>query len=244
MDKWLIAVWLIVNCKNGISSYEVARALGITQKSAWFLLHRVRLAMQTGTFRKLSGEVEVDETFIGGKARNMHKSKRERVIKGRGAVGKSIVIGVLERGSEDAASKIRTKVIPNTRKQTVQTEVRENVEPGSLVCTDALPSYEGLAPDYVHEAVDHAVEYVRNGGVHTNGLENYWSLLKRCIRGTYVSVEPFHLFRYLDEETFRFNERKDNDGGRFAQVAGNIGGKRLTYKRLTGKPEITEEPTI
>jgi transposase-like protein len=234
LDKWLAAIWLIANAKNGVSSWEIHRALGITQKSAWFLLHRVRLAMQQGSFRKLSGDVEVDETFIGGKARNMHKAKREKAIKGRGAVGKTIVIGVLDRGGPECASQIRTKVIPDTKKQTVQAEVRANVEPGSMVSTDALPSYVGLAPDYVHEAVDHAVEYVR-GNVHTNGLENYWSLLKRCIKGTYVSVGPYHLFRYLDEETFRFNERKGNDGMRFTKVAGAIGGKRVTYAKLTGK---------
>jgi transposase-like protein len=234
LDKWLVAIWLIANAKNGVSSWEVHRSLGITQKSAWFLLHRIRLAMQQGSFRKLSGEVEVDETFIGGKARNMHKAKREKAIKGRGSVGKSIVIGVLERGGAECASQIRTKVIPNTQTQTVQGEVRENVEPGSVVNTDALASYVGLAPDYLHEAVDHAVEFVR-GNVHTNGLENYWSLLKRCIRGTYVSVEPFHLFRYLDEENFRFNEREGRDGTRFTTVAGAIGGKRVTYAKLTGK---------
>lgn len=195
------------------------------------------------TFNKLAGEVEVDETFIGGKTRNMRAKKRAEKIHGRGGVGKAIVIGVLERGG-----KVRTKVIPNTRKHTVQAEVRANVEPGSLVCTDALPSYEGLAPDFIHEAVDHAVEYVR-GNVHTNGLENYWSLLKRCIRGIYVSVEPFHLFRYLDEEAFRFNERKNANGGvksdgeRFIDVAGGVAGKRLTYKKLTGKdPECSSEP--
>jgi transposase-like protein len=229
LDKWFVAVWCITNAKNGISSWELHRALGVTQKSAWFMLHRIRLAMQTGTFGLLKGEVEVDETFIGGKARNMHKSKREERIRGRGAVGKAIVIGVLER-----KGKIRTKVIPNTRKETVQAEVREHVEPGTLVCTDALPSYVGLAPDYVHEAVDHAVEYVR-GNVHTNGLENFWSLLKRAIRGTYVSVEPYHLFRYLDEEAFRYNERKGNDGSRFLDVLKAVVGKRLTYKQLTGK---------
>ena len=169
LDKWLTGMWLIVNAKNGISSYEIHRAIGITQKSAWFLLHRIRLAMQSGTFGKLSGEVEVDETFIGGKARNMHKDKRAEKIHGRGAAGKEIVIGVLERGGE-----VRTKVIPNTKKGTVQAQVREHVEAGSLVCSDALKSYDGLAPDYVHEAVDHAVEYVR-GNVHTNGLENFWS---------------------------------------------------------------------
>jgi len=193
--------------------------------------------MRTGTFGKLSGEVEVDETFIGGKARNMHKDKRAEKIHGRGAAGKAIVVGVLERGGE-----VRTKVVPDTKKATLQAEVRANVEPGSLVCTDALASYEGLAPDYVHEAVDHATEYVR-GNVHTNGLENYWSLLKRCIRGTYVSVEPFHLFRYLDEETFRYNGRKTaagkvkKDGERFTDVTSSIVGKRLTYKKLTGKDE-------
>lgn len=234
LDKWLAAIWLIANAKNGISSWEVHRALGITQKTAWFLLHRVRLAMQTGTFRKLSGEVEVDETFIGGKARNMHKDKRAEKIHGTGGAGKAIVIGVLEREGQERKSKVRTKVIPDTKRSTVQAEVRANVELGTLVCTDALPSYKGLSPDYVHEAVDHAVEYVR-GNVHTNGLENYWSLLKRCIRGTYVSVEPFHLFRYLDEETFRFNEREDNDGERFTKVAGALGGKRVTYQKLTGK---------
>jgi transposase-like protein len=239
LDKWLTAIWLITNAKNGISSWELHRALGITQKSAWFLLHRVRLAMQQGTFHKLKGEVEVDETFIGGKARNMHKSKRAEKITGRGAVGKAIVIGVLERTSEKGASKVRTKVIPNTRKGTVQAEVREHVEPGAAVFSDALASYEGLAPDYVHEAVDHAVEYVR-GNVHTNGLENFWSLLKRAIRGTYVSVEAFHLFRYLDEETFRFNEREENDGTRFNSVVGGIAGKRVTYEKLTGKMALPE----
>ena len=243
LDKWLTAVWLIANAKNGISSWEAHRALGITQKSAWFLLHRIRLAMQQDTLGKLGGTVEVDETFIGGKARNMHKDKRAEKIYGRGAAGKAIVIGVLERGG-----KVRTKVIPDTKKQTVQAEVRANVEAGTPVYTDALPSYVGLAPDYVHEAVDHATEYVR-GSVHTNGLENYWSLLKRCVRGTYVNVEPFHLFRYLDEEAFRFNERKYPDGGvkrdaeRFRDVAAGVAGKRLTYKKLTGKtPECPPAP--
>ena len=243
LDKWLTGIWLIANAKNGVSSYEVHRALGITQKSAWFLLHRIRLAMQSGSLRMLGGEVEVDETYIGGKARNMHAKKKAEKIQGRGTTGKAIVIGVLERNGE-----VRTKVIPNTKRGTVQAEVRANVQTGSLVCTDALQSYTGLAPDFVHEAVDHAVEYVR-GNVHTNGLENYWSLLKRCIKGTYVSVEPFHLFRYLDEQAFRFNQRKHasgdvkKDGERFVDVVGSVSGKRLTYKKLTGKaPEVGAEP--
>lgn len=229
LDKWLAAVWLIANAKNGISSYEIHRALGVTQKTGWFMLHRIRLAMQTGSFEKLSGEVEVDETFIGGKARNMHPGKRK--AKGRGAVGKAIVVGLLQRHGT-----VKAKVIPNTKRRTLQREVREHVEPGSEVFTDALASYAGLSADYVHEAIDHAECYVR-GNVHTNGLENFWSLLKRCLKGTYVSVEPFHLFRYLDEEVFRFNLRKGNDAERFVAVLRRVFGLRLTYKSLIGKDE-------
>jgi transposase-like protein len=235
LDKWLSAIWMIANCKNGISSYEVHRALGITQKSAWFMLHRIRLAMQSGTFEKFTGECEADETFIGGKARNMHKGKRK--VKGTGAAGKTVVMGVLERHG-----KVRTKVIPNTKRKSVQTEVRVNVEPGAPVFTDALKSYEGLSPEYVHQVIDHAEKYAE-GNVHTNGLENFWSLLKRMLKGTYVNVMPFHLFRYLDEEAFRYNERrhdKDNpktDGERFIDVVKRIAEKRLTYKKLTGNEQ-------
>ncbi len=189
LDKWLPAVWLIANCKNGISSYELARDLGIQQKSAWFMLHRIRLAMQTGTFEKLDGQVEADETYISGKARNMHKSKREEKIAGRGVSGKVAVLGLLERHG-----KIRAKVVPDTKSGTLQVQVRDNVESGSEVHTDALRSYRDLDPEYVHKVVDHAERYV-DGHVHTNGIENFWSLLKRGIKGTYVSVEPYHLFR-------------------------------------------------
>ena len=243
LDIWLTGIWLIANAKNGISSYEIHRALGITQKSAWFLLHRIRLAMQFGFSGKLKGEVEVDETYIGGKARNMHAKKRAEKIHGRGASGKAIVMGVLERGGQ-----VRTKVLEDTKKRTLHAEIRANVEVGASLNTDALKSYEGLAPDYVHEAVDHATEYVR-GTCHTNGLENYWSLLKRCIKGTYVSVEPFHLFRYLDEQAFRYNQRKNadgttrTDGKRFEDVMSMIAGKRLTYSNLTGNaPESPPQP--
>jgi transposase-like protein len=230
LDKWLAAVWLITNAKNGISSYEIHRALGITQKSAWFVLHRVRFAMTSGSFEKMKGTVESDETYIGGKARNMHEGKRK--AKGRGAVGKSIVQGLLERHA--TPSRVKAKVVPNARKGTVQAEIRENVARGSEVFTDSLASYEGLDPDYVHEAINHAEKYIE-GKVHTNGLENFWSLLKRMIRGTYVSIAPFHLQAYLDEEAFRFNERLRNDGGRFLHVLAGIVGRRLTWKRLTGK---------
>jgi transposase-like protein len=237
LDKWLAATWMLTNCKNGISSYEVARALGVTQKSAWFMLHRIRLALQDESFGKVSGEVEVDETFIGGKSRNMHLNKRALRITGTGMKDKTPVVGILERGG-----KVRASVIPNRRKKALQAKVRQHVTVGSILFTDSLPSYNDLESDYVHCVIDHAVAYV-DGKVHTNGLENYWSLLKRGIKGTYVSVEPFHLFRYLDEQSFRFNYREDlNDGGRFDRVVRQIVGKRLTWNKLTGKTPDLETP--
>jgi transposase-like protein len=228
LDKWLMAMWQIVNCKNGISSYEVHRAIGITQKSAWFLDHRIRFALGMGPGNKLSGQIEADETYIGGKARNMHAHKRAPKITGTGGKDKTAVLGILERGG-----KVRTEVIDNTKKKTLQREVREHVLAGSALFTDALKSYEGL-DEFQHEVVDHAVEYVR-GEVHTNGLENFWSLVKRGLNGTYISVEPFHLFRYLDEQAFRYNNRRMCDGDRFDIVVRQIIGKRLTWDQLTGK---------
>ena len=228
LDKWLAAIWMIANAKNGISSYEIHRALGITQKSAWFVLHRIRLAMQTGTFAKLSGEVEVDETYIGGKARNMHPGKRK--AKGRGTVGKAVVMGLLERHGE-----VRTEVVPDIVRGTLHEKVKSHIEGGSTIYTDELASYNGLEAEYAHLVINHAEAYVK-GNVHTNGMENFWSLLKRGIKGTYVSVEPFHLFRYLDEEAFRFNTRRDNDAGRFLRVAASVAGKRLEYRNLIGEP--------
>lgn len=233
LEKWLPCLWLIANCKNGISSYEVARALGVTQKTAWFMLHRVRLAMQAETFGKFGGDVEVDETYIGGRARFMHHEKRERVIYGPDKkLGKVAVMGLLQRHHR-GHSTVRTSVLDNTRKSALQAKVRDNVRAGSNVYTDALKSYEGLEAEFIHGVIDHSEKYV-DGQIHTNGLENVWSLLKRSIKGTYVSVEPFHLFRYLDEQSFRFNNRKDNDAGRFETVASNAVGKRVTYKALTG----------
>jgi transposase-like protein len=234
LGKWLIAVWLLVNAKNGISSYELHRALGVTQKTAWFMLQRVRLAMQGGSIEKrdIEGAVEVDETFIGGRARNMHAGKRK--AKGRGSVGKAVVLGMLQRNGE-----ARVMVVGNTKRSTLAPKVRENVKPGAGVFTDALASYAGLEADYAHQVVDHAECYVK-GNVHTNGLENFWSLLKRSIKGTYIAVEPFHLFRYLDEQSFRFNNRKDTDSGRFLRVVGGTEGKRLTYTQLIGDGADTE----
>jgi len=230
LDKWLVALWMIVNDKNGISSWEVHRAIHVTQKTAWFMNHRIRLALQNGTFEKMTGEVEVDETFIGGKARNMHKDKRAEKIHDTGGRDKTPVMGLLERNGQ-----VRAVVVDNRKKGVLQTEVRKNVSAGSALYSDALASYEGLDGEFFHEVVDHAVEYVR-GRVHTNGLENFWSLVKRALKGTYVSVEPFHLFRYLDEEAFRYNYRRDmNDSDRFNLALSQIVGKRLTYKQLTGK---------
>lgn len=231
LDKWLTATWLVTNCKNGVSSYEIARDVDVTQKSAWFMLHRIRLAMQDDFFgSKLGGEVEVDETFIGGKARNMHVSERKRRITGTGTKDKTAVMGILERGG-----KVRTSVVPSRRKTVLQNEVRKHVTAGAALYSDALLSYEGLATDYAHQVVDHATQYV-DGRVHTNGLENFWSLLKRGISGTYVSVEPFHLHRYLDEQMFRFNNRNElDDAGRFDLAVRQIVGKRITFAELTGK---------
>lgn len=235
LGKWLIAVWMVTNCKNGISSYEVARDLGVTQKSAWFMLQRIRLAMQVGSFdRPLRGEVESDETAIGGLSKFMHKRKRALKITRTGSHDKAIVQGILERNGE-----IRLRVVPTVSKAHLQSMIREQVEPGSAVYTDRHKGYWGLSDEYVHKMVDHAVEYV-NGRVHTNGLENFWSLLKRSIKGTYVAVEPFHLFRYLDEQSFRYNNRKGTDSERFLRVLSGAQGKRLTYNTLTTEVPDTE----
>jgi transposase-like protein len=228
LDCWFVAVWCITNAKNGISSCELARALGVTQKSAWFMLHRVRTAMHTGSFEKFAGEIESDETFVGGKARNMHLSRRRQVITGTGASGKAIVHGMLQRGG-----KIQANVVKTTKRKDLLPVIRSAVQPGSNVYTDALKSYEGLSETFVHRVIDHAKAYVE-GHVHTNGMENFWSLLKRMIGGTYVSVDVPHLQRYVDEEVFRFNERHTNDAGRFATVLPGTIGKRLTYKQLIG----------
>lgn len=230
LDKWLAAMWLIANCKNGVSSYEISRALGVTQKTAWFMLHRIRLGMQSEEGGKLGGEVEVDETFIGGKARNMHNSRRKRVITGRGPKDKTIAFGMVERGGE-----VRAMVVGTRRKNELQKHIRQHVNAGTALFSDELKSYDGLSEEYQHAVINHAVEYVR-GNVHTNTMENFWSLVKRQLKGTYISVEPFHLFRYLDEQAFRYNNRNDlNDSDRFKAVAARVVGKRLTYAEVTGK---------
>ncbi len=244
LDKWLIALWMIVNCRNGVSSYEVGRTVGITQKSAWFVLHRLRFALRTGSIEKMGGgensEIEVDETFIGGKLGNMHPAKRRRIRETLGstqaAETKTIVMGFLDREQR----KIRTQIVPNTSRQTLQNQILKHVADDSNVYTDEAGSYKNLPSQYVHEVVNHAQQYVR-GRVHANSLENFWSLLKRGLNGTYVAVEPFHLHRYLDEQAFRYNNRKDADGNklsdaqRFELALSQIAGKRLTFAEVTGK---------
>jgi hypothetical protein len=230
--KWMPAMWMLTNCKNGVSSHEIARALGITQKSAWFMLHRIRLGLQTKDGGKLGSaphsKVEVDETFIGGKARNMHKGRRDRMTT---FGNKTAVMGMLERGGE-----VRASVIGKRQGAAMQEIVRTTVEKGTWLMTDEFAGYQSLGNEYTHLVINHLESYVR-GNVHTNGIENFWSLLKRGINGTYVSVEPFHLFRYVDEQAFRFNNRKKpmGDYERFEKVLGQVAHKRLTYAELTGK---------
>lgn len=244
LSKWLPVMWLIANCRNGISSWEIHRALGVTQKTAWFMLHRARLAMQDDRQGgKLSGEIEVDESYIGGKARNMHKSKKAKKLSGKGGgySHKIGVQGILERGGN-----VRAQVIDNSQMQNVVPNVKANVEPGSHVYTDQLRSYSCQQADFEHDVINHAEMYV-NGQIHLNGLENFWSLLKRGLGGTYVAVEPFHLFRYVDEQAFRYNHRKNADGSkmseldRFHAVCDSILGRRLTYTELTGKEAQRQE---
>lgn len=249
LDKWLVALWLIANSKNGISSYELGRHLGLTQKSAWFVLHRLRLVTQAGSFEKMTGEVEADETFVGGKAKNMHYERRKRVIgDGRGSVGKTIVMGILERGREyvdkngevkKTTSRIKANVIKDTTAPVLQGEIAKTVEPGTSVYTDAARGYDGLIENYEHAYIDHALKYVE-GRISTNGCENFWCLLDRTITGTYTNVAPSHLPAYVDEQAFRFNERGLKDGGRFVKMMKSISGKRLTYDDLTGQE--TREP--
>jgi transposase-like protein len=240
LDKWLPAMWLLTNSKNGISSYELHRSLGVTQKTAWFMLHRIRRAMDSQSFLRMGGPeggpIEIDETFVGGKSKNMHAARRNALGKGVKAEHKTAVMGMLERNTRQ----VRAKVIPNVKRETLQNEILDTLEHKSSVYTDGHVGYDGLkVRDFVHETVNHVEEYVR-GEVHTQGIENFWSLLKRGLNGTYVAVEPYHLDRYVAEQVFRYNNRatKDNpltDQDRFMLAVSQISGKRLTYAELTGK---------
>lgn len=229
LTKWLPAFWLITNAKNGISSCELARSLGVTQKSAWFMLHRIRHVMATGTFQKIMGVAEADETYIGGKEQNKHLSKRVKA--GGGTVGKQPVVGILERGADGKPSQAHMRHTPKITKNILSNVLDDHIHPGSVLYTDAYKMYRLVVENYQHEFVDHAYSYV-SGNVHTNGLENFFSLLKRTIRGTYVSIEPFHLKRYLDEQVYRFNNRHETDAERFLGALASVMGKRLKYEEL------------
>jgi transposase-like protein len=255
LTKWLPALWLLVNCKNGISSYELAKDLGITQKSAWFVLQRLRLALKARDFSTKMGSneggaVEVDETFVGGKLKNMHRKRAADLQMARvdyktneyhtRHANKTAVFGLFDRESRQ----VRAKVVKNVKRETLQNEILNNIHHGATVYSDQAVAYDKLKENYIHETVNHVTAYVE-GNVHTNCLENFWSLMKRNLAGTYVAVEPFHLDRYLDEQMFRFNNRatKDNpldDADRFLIALSQVANKRLTYAELTGKVGTTQ----
>lgn len=234
LDKWLPAIWLIASNRNGISSHELGRALHVTQRTAWFMLHRIREAMTDESFIKLMGPVEADEAYFGGRLRRPNVGSKKMNTPHPGPqIGKTAVFGIVQRREK---GKVRAFVVPSTQGPTLQKKIRENVLKGAVLYTDASKSYEKLDRHYIHHVINHAEEYVR-GHIHTNNIEAFWSLLKRNLRGTQVHVAPEHLQRYVEEAVFRFNRRKENDGPRFAQAAKMVDGKRLTYKALTSKSE-------
>jgi transposase-like protein len=234
LTKWLPAFWMIVNAKNAISSCELARSLGVTQKTAWFMGHRIRLAIREGMSNMMKGRVEADETFIGAKARNLHADKRRKLVK----VGRSLgtpVHAMLERSSDQTKpSRVVTMPLKERTQATLHANVHQNVEKGAFLITDEWSGYFGLHKDFQHQVINHAECYAR-GHVHTNGLENFWALLKRSIKGTHVHVAPFHLFRYLDDQAYRFNQRRGDDTGRFLDSLSTVANRRLTFKKLTAK---------
>jgi transposase-like protein len=250
LSKWFTALWLLVNCKNGVSSYEVARDLEITQKSAWFVLQRLRFILKDVTPVKMGASgtpVQMDESFHGGTPQKMHKSRRLKLAQARSEIapsqftgvnpGKTAVFGMLETGTRQ----VRAMVVPSVKRATLQNIILDNVGFGSTIHTDSYGGYAGLSKDYVHATVNHMTEYVTESGVHTQGIENYWSLLKRTLRGTYVAVEPFHMDKYLDEQCFRFNNRiGQNDGTRFVKALSQTPSRRLTYAELTGKEAASQ----
>lgn len=230
LDKWLPAMWMLGGDRNGISSCELARSLGVTQKTAWFMLQRIRLAMKTGSIEMLDGSVEIDETYIGGKTKSKRRNTKTGKMMPTGPQdGKDIVIGLIERNG-----RVRASVVPNAKRSTLKPIIEKNVAPGTTLYTDALGSYHDLKKTYQHYVINHSVEYV-NGHIHTNSIENFWSCVKRMLSGTYTFASTEHLDRYLDEQIFRHNNKKENDVERFKAAVRGISGKRLTYKHLIGK---------
>jgi transposase-like protein len=228
LDKWMVGMWMLVNCKNGVSSYELHRATGMGQKAAWFVLQRLRHVLNETFTGKMDGTIQIDETYIGGKPKNMHQSRRQQIGQ---RDHKTAVMGMLETGTRQ----VRAHVIPNAKRETLQKAILDRVGFGATLHTDSWAGYDRMDVRYVHEQVNHANEYVR-GQVSTQAIENFWSCLKRTLNGTYVAVEAFHMDKYLAEQCYRFNNRIGmNDGDRFVKALAQVGGKRLTWKELTGK---------
>jgi transposase-like protein len=235
LDKWLPAIWLIASNRNGISSYEIARALKVTQKTAWFMLHRIREAMADPCDGLLEGPVEADETYVGGLTKSMNAKRRAKYRREWSGQDKAAVMGIVQRNTPERKGKARAWVVPFVEGRFLKENIRRHVRAGDPVYTDGATWYKGLTRDYVHETVDHhALEYVR-GHVHTNSIEAFFSVFKRTIKGTYVAPRAKHLQRYVEEQVFRFNAREQKDGPRFAEATKRADGKRLTYKALIAK---------